>query len=66
MIKLIKRYRPERHYMRGPGPKWLEKHGAGIDRIGDVTDDHHGDKHSLIGFFFFQLLRGRRRLDEAV
>jgi hypothetical protein len=22
-------YRPERHYMRGPGPKWREKHGAG-------------------------------------
>jgi hypothetical protein len=26
-------YRPERHYMRGPGPKWHEKHdyvtGAG-------------------------------------
>jgi len=21
------RYRPERHYMRGPGPKWQEKHG---------------------------------------
>jgi hypothetical protein len=21
------RYRPERHYMRGPGPKWREKHG---------------------------------------
>jgi hypothetical protein len=20
------RYRPERHYMRGPGPKWREKH----------------------------------------
>ena len=19
-------YRPERHYMRGPGPKWSEKH----------------------------------------
>jgi len=19
-------YNPERHYMRGPGPKWLEKH----------------------------------------
>jgi hypothetical protein len=19
-------YRPERHYMRGPGPKWNEKH----------------------------------------
>ena len=34
MIKLIKRYHPERHYMRGPGPKWLEKHSGGIDRIG--------------------------------
>ena len=21
-------YHPERHYMRGPGPKWLEKHHA--------------------------------------
>jgi hypothetical protein len=21
------RYRPERHYMRGPGPKWRERHG---------------------------------------
>lgn len=20
-------YRPERHYMRGPGPKWRAKHG---------------------------------------
>jgi hypothetical protein len=22
-------YRPERHYMRGPGPKWREKHARG-------------------------------------
>jgi hypothetical protein len=22
-------YRPEQHYMRGPGPKWREKHGPG-------------------------------------
>jgi len=22
-------YRPELHYMRGPGPKWREKHTAG-------------------------------------
>jgi len=21
-------YRPEQHYMRGPGPKWQAKHGA--------------------------------------
>lgn len=20
-------YRPEQHYMRGPGPKWRERHG---------------------------------------
>ncbi|MFO1111363.1 MAG: hypothetical protein U1E61_19500 [Bradyrhizobium sp.] len=20
-------YRPERHYMRGPGPKWRARHG---------------------------------------
>ena len=59
MIKPIKRYHPERHYMRGPGPKWLEKHGGGIDRIGPVTDDHRGDKHSLTGFLF-QLLPGGR------
>jgi hypothetical protein len=23
------RYRPERHYMRGPGPKWRAKHRSG-------------------------------------
>jgi hypothetical protein len=22
----MNRYRPELHYMRGPGPKWLERH----------------------------------------
>jgi hypothetical protein len=25
-------YRPECHYMRGPGPKWREKHGASHTR----------------------------------
>lgn len=24
---LFQPYRPELHYMRGPGPKWREKHG---------------------------------------
>lgn len=24
---LFDHYRPEKHYMRGPGPKWREKHG---------------------------------------
>ena len=23
-------YRPERHYMRGPGPKWHAKHGSAL------------------------------------
>jgi len=31
MRYLSDRYRPELHYMRGPGPKWLEKH-AGSSR----------------------------------
>jgi hypothetical protein len=25
-------YRPELHYMRGPGPKWREKHARGTER----------------------------------
>ena len=25
----LKRYHPEDHYMRGPGPKWREKYGSG-------------------------------------
>jgi hypothetical protein len=24
--RTVKRYRPERHYMRGPGPQWHAKH----------------------------------------
>jgi hypothetical protein len=26
-ILMERRYRPELHYMRGPGPKWIERHG---------------------------------------
>jgi len=26
LTELFNPYRPERHYMRGPGPKWREKH----------------------------------------
>ena len=36
---LTKRYRPERHYMRGCGPMWLERHGGGIDGVALVMDD---------------------------
>ena len=34
--RLCNRYRPERHYMRGPGPKWREKHG-GERRLGQAA-----------------------------
>jgi hypothetical protein len=27
LMELFAPYRPELHYMRGPGPKWREKHG---------------------------------------
>ena len=26
MVSHLDTYRPEKHYMRGPGPKWREKH----------------------------------------
>ena len=45
MIKSIKRYHPEGHYMRGPGPKWLEKHGGG--RVDAVMDDQRTDTRLL-------------------
>ena len=30
MGRFINAYRPERHYMRGPGPKWNAKHTASL------------------------------------
>lgn len=27
LARMAGRYRPERHYMRGPGPKWQAKQG---------------------------------------
>jgi len=30
--KLVDPYRPELHYMRGPGPKWREKHARDTAR----------------------------------
>jgi hypothetical protein len=30
MRKPSEHYRPELHYMRGPGPKWREKHGTNL------------------------------------
>lgn len=33
-VSLRDPYRPEMHYMRGPGPKWREKYGHGDRPIG--------------------------------
>jgi hypothetical protein len=35
-------YRPEFHYMRGPQPKWLEKHAFGVRRPGQALADDAG------------------------
>ena len=43
MFKPTKRYRPERHFMRGPGPKWIEKHGGGTAN----TVDRHTGKNPI-------------------
>jgi len=29
-------YRPELHYMRGPGPKWREKHSMEAETVTDA------------------------------
>jgi hypothetical protein len=30
-VSLFDPYRPELHYMRGPGPKWREKHARSTE-----------------------------------
>jgi hypothetical protein len=32
----VRQYRPEAHYMRGPGPKWREKQGRNKEGAGFV------------------------------
>ena len=54
MFKPTKRYQPERYFMRGPGPKWLEKHGEQIDREeAAICHDIFKPRFS----FFVQLVR---------
>src|SRR3974390_1555204 len=52
MIRPIKRYHPERHYMRGPGPKWLDKHGCVVDQVDPIVDARRPDKRLPTSFFF--------------
>jgi hypothetical protein len=38
LIKIARKtYRPELHYMRGPGPKWYAKHQGHIENDPDRT-----------------------------
>lgn len=32
-------YKPEKHYMRGPGPKWHQKHGLPIMDVANRQRD---------------------------
>ena len=43
MRYLSHRYRPELHYMRGPGPKWLEKHAR---RSGEIPIEKGGHREA--------------------
>jgi len=45
MGELRNRYHPERHYMRGPGPRWHEKHDGLPARIAEP--EHHGTMLTL-------------------
>ena len=38
-IVMDRRYRPELHYMRGPGPKWIERHGNERGGNGKLLDN---------------------------
>jgi hypothetical protein len=39
-------YRAERHYMRGPGPKWRAKHGSLPTARSQVSAVQHGRLNS--------------------
>jgi len=42
------RYRPEQHYMRGPGPRWLEKYIA-RSGVGRMPGEGEGRKARTLG-----------------
>ena len=50
-----KPYRPELHYMRGPGPKWNAKHQGRTD-----TTPHSADKHPGSGNVHLTDASGRK------
>jgi hypothetical protein len=64
---LSDRYRPELYYMRGPGPKWLEKHAGQLGSI-VVPGDGHDRTSTLtrrIELTLRRLLPARWRIGHA-
>jgi hypothetical protein len=59
MVKLFEHYRPELHYMRGPGPKWLEKRGIG--RTGQIVNDRDSNALRLVEAIARRLVSYRSR-----
>jgi len=47
MTKLFADYRPERHYMRGPGPKWLEKQ-ARVECVSEAAPERVSDASGFV------------------
>jgi hypothetical protein len=50
--KIFNHYRPELHYMRGPGPKWLEKHSAVAECAMPQVSGSGGSNPSLPPAFY--------------
>ena len=47
MVKFRDSYRPEQHYMRGPGPKWQEKHRASFRLAASAQPKDEAERESL-------------------
>ena len=48
----VRTYRPEKYYMRGPGPKWREKHAPGYvstSRLGQLLTSATAVSHTTTG-----------------
>jgi hypothetical protein len=73
---LFDHYRPELHYMRGPGPKWREKHCVAARRLGAPRPaplarfaPHEGEFNSStteLGLLFHSGTQERRKLGRAM
>jgi hypothetical protein len=51
-VLMDRRYRPELHYMRGPGPKWFEKYGRSVQasfRVGRERRAHRPSAGAVRG-----------------